>query len=96
MTAGYQEWLPQLEARRAACVLINGVEVSPEVAGIVSAINFKQGEDVQRAWSCLNWYTTMMLRGCIRFRLLLRWPGPLTRVTSSNSNSRPSVSKCWT
>ncbi|MGB7598629.1 MAG: efflux RND transporter periplasmic adaptor subunit [Gallionella sp.] len=47
MTAGYQEWLPQLEAV-GSLRAINGVEVSPEVAGIVSAINFKQGEDVKK------------------------------------------------
>ena len=47
INAGYQEWLPQLEAV-GSLRAINGVEVSPEVAGIVSAINFKQGEDVKK------------------------------------------------
>jgi len=45
--ADYQEWLPKLEAV-GSLRAINGVEVSPEVTGIVSAINFKQGEDVKK------------------------------------------------
>ncbi len=47
ISAGYQEWQPQLEAV-GSLRAINGVEVSPEVAGIVSAINFKQGQDVNK------------------------------------------------
>ncbi len=47
INAGYQEWLPQLEAV-GSLRAINGVEVSPEVTGIVSAINFKQGEDIKK------------------------------------------------
>ncbi|HUW76316.1 MAG TPA: efflux RND transporter periplasmic adaptor subunit [Gallionella sp.] len=45
--ADYQEWLPKLEAV-GSLRAINGVQVSPEVTGIVSAINFKQGEDVKK------------------------------------------------
>ena len=47
MKAGYQEWLPQLEAV-GSLHAIDGVEVSPEVSGTISAIYFKQGEDVQK------------------------------------------------
>ncbi len=47
INAGYQEWMPQLDVV-GSLRAINGVEVSPEVAGIVSAINFKQGEDVKK------------------------------------------------
>jgi len=47
ITAGYQEWLPQLEAV-GSLRAINGVEVSPEVSGTVAALNFKQGEDVKK------------------------------------------------
>ena len=47
ITAGYEDWLPKLEAV-GSLRAINGVEVSPEVAGIVSAINFKQGQDVEK------------------------------------------------
>ena len=47
MKAGYQEWLPQLEAV-GSLHAIDGAEVSPEVSGTVSAIHFKQGEDVQK------------------------------------------------
>lgn len=45
VTATYQDWLPQLEAvstLRAA----QGVEISSEVAGLVSEIYFKQGDTV--------------------------------------------------
>jgi membrane fusion protein (multidrug efflux system) len=47
ITAGYQEWLPQLEAV-GSLRAINGVEVSPEVSGTVAALNFMQGEDVKK------------------------------------------------
>ena len=47
ITAGYQEWLPQLEAV-GSLRAVNGVEVSPEVSGTVAALNFKQGEDVKK------------------------------------------------
>ena len=47
MKAGYQEWLPQLEAV-GSLHAIDGAEVSPEVSGTVSAIHFKQGEDVKK------------------------------------------------
>ena len=55
MKAGYQEWQPQLEAvgnLRA----VNGVQVSPQVAGTVTAINFKQGEDVKKGAVLLQLY----------------------------------------
>jgi membrane fusion protein (multidrug efflux system) len=45
MTASYQDWLPKLETvgtLRAA----QGVELSSEVAGLVSEIHFKQGDSV--------------------------------------------------
>jgi membrane fusion protein (multidrug efflux system) len=47
ITAGYQEWLPQLEAV-GSLRAINGVEVSPEVSGTVAALNFLQGQDVKK------------------------------------------------
>ncbi len=47
INAGYQEWLPQLEAV-GSLRAINGVEVSPEVSGTVAALNFKQGEDIKK------------------------------------------------
>jgi membrane fusion protein, multidrug efflux system len=45
--AGYQKWPPQLEAV-GSLHAIQGVEVSPEVSGIVSAANFLQGEDIKK------------------------------------------------
>jgi membrane fusion protein (multidrug efflux system) len=45
--AGYQEWLPQLEAV-GSLRAVNGAEVSPEVSGTVAALNFKQGEEVKK------------------------------------------------
>ena len=47
ITAAYQDWLPQLEAV-GSLRAINGVEVSPEVSGTVSALNFLQGQDVKK------------------------------------------------
>ncbi len=47
MSAGFQQWQPQLEAV-GSLRAINGVEVSPEVSGIVAALNFHQGEDVKK------------------------------------------------
>lgn len=47
MSAGYQDWQPQLEAV-GSLRAINGVEVSPEVSGIVAALHFNQGEDVRK------------------------------------------------
>jgi membrane fusion protein (multidrug efflux system) len=47
ITAGYQEWFPQLEAV-GSLRAINGVEVSPEVSGTVAALNFLQGQDVKK------------------------------------------------
>ncbi len=45
MSAGYQEWLPTLKAV-GTVKAVQGVEVSAEVAGMVSAILFKQGDHV--------------------------------------------------
>ncbi len=47
ITAGYQDWLPKLEAV-GSLRAIDGVQVSPEVSGIVAALHFKQGEDVKK------------------------------------------------
>lgn len=45
MTAGYQEWEPQLDAV-GSLHAVQGVELSPEVSGTVSAIHFTQGQDI--------------------------------------------------
>jgi len=45
--AGYQEWQPHLAAVGSVRA-IQGVEVSSEVSGIVRAIHFRQGQDVQK------------------------------------------------
>jgi membrane fusion protein (multidrug efflux system) len=47
ISAAYQEWQPQLEAV-GSLRAVQGVEVSPEVSGTVSAIHFKQGQDIAR------------------------------------------------
>jgi membrane fusion protein, multidrug efflux system len=47
MVAGFEEWQPKLEAV-GSLRAVQGVEVSPEVTGTVSAIHFKQGEDVKK------------------------------------------------
>jgi len=47
ISAGYQEWQPRLEAV-GSLRAIEGVEVSPEVSGTVSALHFKQGQDVKK------------------------------------------------
>lgn len=47
ISAGYQEWQPQLEAV-GSLRAIDGVQVSPEVSGIVAALHFNQGEDVEK------------------------------------------------
>jgi membrane fusion protein (multidrug efflux system) len=47
MSVGYQDWQPQLEAV-GSLRAINGVEVSPEVSGIVAALHFNQGDDVKK------------------------------------------------
>jgi membrane fusion protein (multidrug efflux system) len=46
-TAAYQEWQPKIEAV-GSLHAIEGVEVSPEVTGIVSAIHFEQGQDIKQ------------------------------------------------
>lgn len=45
LTAAYQDWLPKLDAV-GSLHAVQGVEVSAEVAGIVSEIYFKQGDEV--------------------------------------------------
>jgi membrane fusion protein (multidrug efflux system) len=55
MKAAFQEWQPRLEAvgyLRA----VNGVEVSPQVSGTVTAIHFKQGQDVEAGAPLLQLY----------------------------------------
>ena len=47
MSAGYQEWQPQLDAV-GSLRAVQGVELSPEVSGTVSAIHFKQGQDIAK------------------------------------------------
>lgn len=47
MSAGFQQWQPKLEAV-GSLRAINGVEVSPEVSGIVAALHFQQGDDVKK------------------------------------------------
>jgi membrane fusion protein, multidrug efflux system len=47
ISAGYQDWRPQLEAV-GSLRAIDGIEVSPEVSGIVAALHFKQGQDVKK------------------------------------------------
>jgi len=44
--AGYQQWQPKLEAVGSLNAM-RGADLSPEVAGIVSSIHFRQGEDVK-------------------------------------------------
>ncbi len=45
MTAGYQEWQPELKAV-GSLRAVHGVELSAEVAGIVTEIHFKQGDNI--------------------------------------------------
>lgn len=45
LTASNQDWLPQLQAV-ATLDAVQGIELSSEIAGIVSAIYFKQGDHV--------------------------------------------------
>jgi membrane fusion protein (multidrug efflux system) len=55
MKAEYQEWQPRLEAignLRA----VNGVDVSPQVPGTVTAISFRQGQDVKEGTTLLQLY----------------------------------------
>lgn len=47
MIAGTQEWEPQLEAV-GSLRAVQGVELSPEVSGTVSAVRFKQGQDIAK------------------------------------------------
>jgi membrane fusion protein (multidrug efflux system) len=45
MAASVQEWLPELQAVGSVRA-VHGVELSAEVAGIISEIHFKQGDEV--------------------------------------------------
>lgn len=45
ITAAYMEWLPSLESV-ASLHAVQGIELSSEVAGIVSEIHFKQGDSI--------------------------------------------------
>jgi len=47
LQAGYQEWQPKLEAV-GSLRAVRGVDISPEVPGIVARIHFKQGQDVKK------------------------------------------------
>jgi len=47
ITARYEEWQPRIAAV-GSLRAIQGVEVSPEVAGTVAAVNFTQGQDVPK------------------------------------------------
>jgi membrane fusion protein (multidrug efflux system) len=55
MKAAYQEWQPQLEAV-GSLHAVNGVDVSPQVAGTVTAIPFQQGEEVKKGDVLLQLY----------------------------------------
>jgi len=46
VTAGYQEWQPEVSAV-GTLRAVNGAELSLQLAGIVSEIDFKSGDDVQ-------------------------------------------------
>ena len=46
ITAGYQEWQPQVSAV-GTLRAVNGADLSLQLAGIVSEIDFKSGDDVQ-------------------------------------------------
>jgi membrane fusion protein (multidrug efflux system) len=46
-SVGFQDWQPKIEAV-GSMRAINGVEVSPEVSGIVAALHFNQGDDVKK------------------------------------------------
>ncbi len=51
--AAYQAWQPELKAV-GSLRAVRGINLSPEVPGIVSAIHFKQGEDVKAGALLLN------------------------------------------
>ena len=46
MTAGYQDWLPKLEAV-GTLQAVQGTDISAEVSGIVAEIYFRQGDNVK-------------------------------------------------
>jgi len=47
LRAGYREWQPKLHAI-GSLRAVRGVDISPEVPGIVARIHFKQGQDVKQ------------------------------------------------
>jgi len=47
LQANYQEWQPKLHAV-GSLRAVRGVNISPEVSGIVARIHFKQGQDVKK------------------------------------------------
>lgn len=55
MKAEYQEWQPRLEAI-GSLRAVNGVDISPQVAGTVTAIHFQQGQDVKEGTTLLQLY----------------------------------------
>jgi membrane fusion protein, multidrug efflux system len=55
MKAAYQDWQPQLEAV-GSLRAVNGVDVSPQVAGTVTAIHFQEGDDVKKGAVLLQLY----------------------------------------
>ena len=55
MKAAYQDWQPRLEAV-GSLRAVNGVDISPQLAGTVTAIPFQQGEDVKQGAVLLQLY----------------------------------------
>lgn len=55
MKAAYQDWQPQLEAV-GSLRAVNGVDISPQVAGTVTAIPFREGDDVKKGAVLLQLY----------------------------------------
>jgi len=55
MKAEYQDWQPHIDAV-GSLRAVNGVDVSPQVAGVVTAIDFRQGQDVKQGTVLLQLY----------------------------------------
>lgn len=53
LTASYQEWSPKLKAV-GSLRAVQGTEISAEVAGVVAAIHFKQGDKVAAGMALLE------------------------------------------
>jgi membrane fusion protein, multidrug efflux system len=53
MTAGYQEWQPQLESV-GSLVAVNGTNISLQLAGLVAEIDFNSGDDVKKGTRLLR------------------------------------------